>query len=80
MQADAAERLQLAPGDRLCSGVEFTLTGTWRIDDHLDPRWLGDTIVTDGTRIPTTARSSSTTRPGRVSKPIPACAGPSSPT
>ncbi len=53
MQADGAERLDLVVGDRVVLGDgEFTLTGTWRIDDHLDPRWLGETVFTDGYKEP----------------------------
>jgi hypothetical protein len=53
MQADAADRLELAAGDHLVLGNgEFTLTGVWRVNDHLDPRWLGDTILTEGYKDP----------------------------
>ena len=56
LQADAAETLGLAVGDRIeLGGAPLTLVGTWRIDDGLDPRWAGDAVVargTDGRRVP----------------------------
>lgn len=49
IQADAAEWLGLAVGDRLRVGeAEFTITGTWRVDNALDPRWLGETVLIAG--------------------------------
>ena len=55
IQADAATLLELVPGDRLVLGdQELTLAGTWRVTDHLDPLWLGDTIFTDGYKEPDT--------------------------
>jgi ABC-type lipoprotein release transport system permease subunit len=53
LQADAAARLDIVVGDSILLGdSEFVMTGTWRVTDHLDPRWLGDTIVTDGYKDP----------------------------
>jgi hypothetical protein len=50
MQADAAAILELESGDRIqVDGVELTVAGTWRVRDFLDPRWLGDTQVLEGT-------------------------------
>jgi hypothetical protein len=49
MQAAGAERLSVAVGDTLfLSNVPVTLVGTWTVDDTLDPRWLGDPLVTSG--------------------------------
>ena len=49
MQADAAELLGLAPGDRiLLPGAEVELVGTWRVSDSLDPRWLADPLLLEG--------------------------------
>jgi hypothetical protein len=49
VQADAAALLDLAPGDRIRLGTaDVVVTGTWRVQDPLDPRWLGDEIVTSG--------------------------------
>ncbi|CAN5285491.1 hypothetical protein BH11ACT3_BH11ACT3_15340 [soil metagenome] len=48
-QADAAELLGVAVGDSFLVGkLPVTLVGTWRIDDYLDPRWLGDSLIVDG--------------------------------
>lgn len=47
--AAAAELLDLAPGDRLLlDELEYDVVGTWEALDHLDPRWFGDTLVTEG--------------------------------
>lgn len=49
VQADAAVRLMLEVGDEvLVDGVGFTVVGTWRARDFLDPRWYGSPIVLDG--------------------------------
>lgn len=49
LQADGAERLEVTPGDRIQIGdTTITVTGTWRVNDPLDPRWMGDTLITDG--------------------------------
>ncbi|MCU1417476.1 MAG: FtsX-like permease family protein, partial [Schumannella sp.] len=49
VQADAAARLELVPGDQLLiDDVRVTVTGIWRVKDHLDPRWMGETLLTDG--------------------------------
>ena len=49
VQADAADELGLRPGDEiLLDDVPLHVAGTWRVRDHLDPRWLGDPQVTTG--------------------------------
>ena len=49
VQADAADELGLRPGDDiLLDDVPLHVAGTWRVRDHLDPRWLGDPQVTTG--------------------------------
>lgn len=49
LQADAAASLGLAIGDPVPLGEETaTVTGTWRVRDPHDPRWLGDSVWTTG--------------------------------
>jgi len=49
MQADAAAALGLEDGDAVVvAGIPMRLTGTWRVTDALDPRWLGDERITAG--------------------------------
>lgn len=49
VQADAAGRLGLAPGTAIrLGGAPVVVSGTWRVEDTLDPRWLGDALVTAG--------------------------------
>ena len=49
LQADAAEGLGLAPGDELTVGdTEVTITGTWRLSDPHDPRWVSDPLLLRG--------------------------------
>ncbi len=49
VQADAAEILGLAPGDTLDIGdVSVTVTGTWRLVDPLDPRWVSEAMLLKG--------------------------------
>ncbi len=49
VQAEAADELGIAVGDAFLLGrVPVTLAGTWRIDDYLDPRWLGNTLIVNG--------------------------------
>ncbi|CAN5266247.1 hypothetical protein BH11ACT5_BH11ACT5_28010 [soil metagenome] len=49
VQADAAAALGLAPGDTLDVGdTTVTVTGTWRVTDELDPRWVSDGLFLDG--------------------------------
>ncbi|MEO8094129.1 MAG: hypothetical protein ABI632_04255, partial [Pseudolysinimonas sp.] len=49
VQADGALRLDVVPGDRLRVGdADVTVTGLWRVNDRLDPRWLGEAVLTDG--------------------------------
>lgn len=49
VQADAAKALALAPGQQvLLAGVRFTIAGTWRPRDALDPRWYGEDMVASG--------------------------------
>lgn len=49
VQADAAAELGVAPGDPLTiEGTAYTVAGTWRASDRLDPRWLGDPLVETG--------------------------------
>lgn len=50
IQADAAVRFDLPAGSRLRLGdLDVTVTGTWLLDDELDPRWLGEGQLTAGT-------------------------------
>ena len=50
MQAVGAERLHVVVGDTLqIDGTRLTVTGTWQVNDPLDPRWLGESLITDGT-------------------------------
>ena len=49
VQADAARELGLGPGDELIvGGATVTVTGTWRVSDPLDPRWVSDPLFLDG--------------------------------
>jgi hypothetical protein len=49
VQVDAAEALGLEPGTGvLIAGVPFTVSGTWRAKDVLDPRWYGDAMIASG--------------------------------
>lgn len=49
VQADAAALIGLEVGDEvLLNDVLFTVSGTWRALDPLDPRWYGDEIVATG--------------------------------
>lgn len=49
VQADAARLLGVSTGDTvLLDGARFTISGTWRANDALDPRWYGDSIVVRG--------------------------------
>src|SRR5690606_33128462 len=49
VHAGAADELGLAPGDPITlAGTAFTVSGTWRAADRLDPRWLGDPVVETG--------------------------------
>lgn len=49
MQALGAAELGIGVGDTFLLGkVPVTLVGTWRIDDYLDPRWLGDELIVTG--------------------------------
>lgn len=49
VQADAARDLGLEVGDAvLLNGAKFTVTGTWRATDYLDPRWYGDPMIETG--------------------------------
>jgi hypothetical protein len=49
LQAHAAERLGVVPGDRLQLGrAVVTVTATWTVKDPLDPRWIGDRLLTEG--------------------------------
>jgi hypothetical protein len=50
MQADSAAELDLESGDQVeLDEVPFVVSGTWRISDPLDPRWLGDPVYESGT-------------------------------
>ena len=78
MQADAAERLELAPGDRVVLGRASSPSPGPGASTTTSTRAGSATRSSPtGTRSPTTARSSSTSPPGRGSTPTPACAGPS---
>ncbi|HTL40171.1 MAG TPA: hypothetical protein VL294_01700, partial [Pseudolysinimonas sp.] len=49
LQADGAELLGIGAGDRVRIGDAYAVVaGTWRVDDALDPRWMGDPLVTNG--------------------------------
>ncbi|CAN5283860.1 hypothetical protein BH11ACT5_BH11ACT5_10070 [soil metagenome] len=49
VQADAAAKLGLAPGDKVVlEGATFVVVGTWRATDYLDPTWYGDPMVATG--------------------------------
>ena len=49
VQADAARALGIAPGDALSVGdASVIVTGTWRVTDPLDPRWVSDSLFLDG--------------------------------
>ena len=49
VQADAAQALGLASGDELAVGdTSVVVTGTWRVSDRLDPRWVSDSLFLDG--------------------------------
>lgn len=49
VQADAAVILGLAPGDTLDVGdLSVTVTGTWRLSDPLDPRWVSEAMLLQG--------------------------------
>lgn len=49
VQADAAAALGLVPGDSLEVGnMTATITGTWRLSDPFDPRWVSDPLLTTG--------------------------------
>jgi hypothetical protein len=44
-----AERLGVVPGDHLLlDGLDVEVAGVWQLDDPLDPRWLGDPLLTEG--------------------------------
>ena len=45
----AARSLGIAVGDTVeLGGAAFTVAGTWRPVDHLDPRWYGEPIISAG--------------------------------
>jgi hypothetical protein len=49
IQADAAALLGLAVGDRIRLGdAEFVITGSWRVDEGLDPVWAGESVMIAG--------------------------------
>jgi hypothetical protein len=49
VQENAAAALDLSPGDQLLiDGAPFTVAGTWRPVDHLDPRWYGEAMISTG--------------------------------
>ncbi|MEO8263807.1 MAG: hypothetical protein ABI566_14655, partial [Pseudolysinimonas sp.] len=49
VQEQAAAALGLVVGEQLLlDGARFTVTGTWRPVDYLDPRWYGDPMVVTG--------------------------------
>jgi hypothetical protein len=49
IQADAAALLGLAVGDRIRLGeADLLITGSWRVVDDLDPRWVGDSLPITG--------------------------------
>jgi hypothetical protein len=49
VQEQAAADLGLEVGDQLLiEGARFTVVGTWRAIDFLDPRWYGDPMIVTG--------------------------------
>ena len=49
IQADAAALLDLTVGDTLVvDGTSLTVSGTWRVNDPLDPRWFANIPATSG--------------------------------
>jgi ABC-type lipoprotein release transport system permease subunit len=49
LQEGGAQRLHVETGQHLLlDGVDVEVTGLWRLDDPLDPRWLGDPLLTEG--------------------------------
>lgn len=49
IQTDAAALLDLRVGDEVeINEIPFTVSGTWRPIDPLDPRWYGDEAVANG--------------------------------
>ena len=49
IQADAGALLGIAVGDRLTVGdAQLTITGSWRVDDAMDPRWGSDPLMATG--------------------------------
>lgn len=49
LHAAAAEALGVEPGDVVsAAGSEFTVTGTWRPLDALDPAWFGEELAATG--------------------------------
>lgn len=49
VQADAADALGLVPGATLQVGdATVTITGTWRVSDPLDPRWVSEPLMLSG--------------------------------
>lgn len=49
VQERAADALGLVVGDQLLmDGARFTVVGTWRATDYLDPRWYGDPMIVTG--------------------------------
>jgi hypothetical protein len=49
VQEQAAADLGLVVGEQLLiDGARFTVTGTWRAVDYLDPRWYGDSMIVTG--------------------------------
>lgn len=49
LQADGAELLGVAVGDHLVVGTaDVVVSGTWRVSDALDPRWMGDVLEIRG--------------------------------
>lgn len=50
LQATGAERLGVATGDRiLIDDTVVDIVGTWQVRDKLDPRWMGELLITEGT-------------------------------
>jgi hypothetical protein len=51
IQADAANQLGIVPGSEFLLGdAAVTLSGTWRLSDSSDPRWLDDPLLVTGER------------------------------
>ena len=65
VQADGAATWTSRSATSCMGDAEVTISGTWRVNDQLDPRWLGETLLSRGSTSRTSVPSSSTSRSGR---------------